>query len=65
MFTDHFQSEKLLAVGSAAKVYRGAEAATGRKILIKALLADNETTHPLKRYKLLQLAPPLMQIRHR
>jgi serine/threonine protein kinase len=64
MFTDHFQSEKLLAVGPAAKVYRGAEAATGRKILIKVLLADDETTHPLNRDKFLQLAPSLMQIKH-
>lgn len=64
MFADHFQPEKLLAVGPAAKVYRGAEPATGRKVLIKALLADHEATHPLDREKLQQLAPSLMQIRH-
>ena len=64
MFADHFQPEKLLAVGPAAKVYRGAEPATGRKVLIKALLADHEAIHPLDREKLQQLAPSLMQIRH-
>lgn len=64
MHSDYFQPEKLLAVGPAAKVYRGVETATGRKVLIKALLADHEATHPLDRERLQMLAPSLMQIRH-
>ncbi len=64
MHSDFFQPEKLLAAGPAAKVYRGVEVATGRKVLIKALLADDEATHPLDRERLQLLAPSLMQIRH-
>jgi serine/threonine protein kinase len=64
MFADHFQPEKLLSVGPAAKVYRGAEVMTGRKVLIKALLADHEATNPLDRERLQLLAPSLMQVRH-
>lgn len=61
---DHFQPEKLLAAGPAAKVYRGVETATGRKVLIKALLAEHEASHPYDREKLQLLAPALMQLRH-
>ncbi|MCX6854023.1 MAG: protein kinase [Verrucomicrobia bacterium] len=64
MFADHFHPEKLLAVGPATKVYRGSEPATGRKVLIKALLADHEATNPLDRERLQLLAPALMQVRH-
>ena len=64
MHSDYFQPEKLIAVGPAAKVYRGVETATGRKVLIKALLADQEATHLLDRERLQMLAPSLMQIRH-
>lgn len=61
---DHFQPEKLLAAGPAAKVYRGVEAMTGRKVLLKVLLADHEATHPYDREKLQLLAPVLMQPRN-
>lgn len=64
MHSDVFHPEKLLAAGPAAKIYRGVETATGRKVLIKALLADHEATHPLDRERLQLLAPSLMQIRH-
>lgn len=64
MFADHFQPEKILAAGPSAKVYRGVETATGRKVLIKALLPDYETSHPLDRERLQLLAPALMQMRH-
>ncbi len=61
---DHFQPEKLLAAGPGAKIYRGVETATGRKVLIKALLADHEASHPYDRERLQLLAPALMQLRH-
>lgn len=61
---DHFQPEKILAAGPGAKVYRGVEVATGRKVLIKALLADHEASHPYDRERLQLLAPTLMQMRH-
>ncbi|WP_395746457.1 serine/threonine protein kinase [Prosthecobacter sp.] len=61
---DHFQPEKIIAAGPSAKVYRGAETMTGRKVLIKALLPDYETAHPLDRERLQLLAPSLMQMRH-
>lgn len=61
---DHFQPEKILAAGPGAKVYRGIESATGRKVLIKALLADHEASHPYDRERLQLLAPTLMQMRH-
>ncbi len=64
MHADHFQPEKLLAAGPASKVYRGVEAATGRKVLIKVLLEEHETTHSLDREQLQLLAPSLMQMRH-
>lgn len=61
---DHFQPEKLLAAGPGAKIYRGVETATGRKVLIKALLADHEASHAYDRERLQLLAPALMQLRH-
>ncbi|WP_395740498.1 serine/threonine protein kinase [Prosthecobacter sp.] len=61
---DPFQPEKIIAAGPSAKVYRGVETMTGRKVLIKALLPDHETAHPLDRERLQQLAPALMQMRH-
>jgi serine/threonine protein kinase len=64
MHVDHFQSEKIIAAGPSAKVYRGVETMTGRKVLIKALLHDHETAHPLDRERLQLLAPSLMQMRH-
>lgn len=64
MQTDQFHPEKLLAAGPSAKVYRGVESATGRKVLIKALLPDDETPHALDRERLQLLAPALMQMRH-
>ena len=64
MYADAFQPEKLLAAGPAAKVYRGIETATGRKVLLKVLLQENETAFPLDREKLQLLAPLLMQVRH-
>ena len=64
MYPDHFQPEKIIAAGPSAKVYRGVETATGRKVLIKALLQDHETSHPLDRERLQLLAPSLMQMRH-
>lgn len=64
MYADHFQPEKIIAAGPSAKVYRGVELATGRKVLIKALLQDHETAHPLDREKLQLLVPALMQTRH-
>ena len=64
MHADSFQPEKLLAVGPAAKVYRGIETATGRKVLLKVLLQDYEASHPLDREKLQLLAPTLLQLRH-
>jgi|GEM_PF-811220 len=64
MHADAFQPEKLLAVGPAAKVYRGIETATGRKVLLKVLLQDYEAPHPLDREKLQLLAPTLLQLRH-
>lgn len=63
MYADAFQPEKLLAVGPAAKVYRGVETATGRKVLLKVLLHDHEAPHPLDREQLQLLAPALMQVR--
>lgn len=64
MQTDQFHPEKLLAGGPSAKVYRGVETATGRQVLIKALLPDHETPHALDRERLQLLAPVLMQLRH-
>jgi len=64
MHSDFFQPEKLLAAGPAAKIYRGIETVTGRKVLIKALLENHEATHPLDRERLQMLAPSLMQMRH-
>ena len=64
MHADAFQPEKLLAVGPAAKVYRGIETATGDKVLLKVLLQDYEAPHPLDREKLQLLAPTLLQLRH-
>ncbi len=64
MQPDHFQPEKIIAAGPSAKVYRGVETMTGRKVLIKALLPDCETPHPLDRERLQLLAPSLMQMRH-
>lgn len=64
MPVDLFNPEKLLAVGPAAKIYRGVEIQTGRKVMIKALLADHETACPLDRERLQLLAPALMQVRH-
>jgi serine/threonine protein kinase len=60
MHVDLFHSEKLLAVGPAAKIYRGVEIQTGRKVMIKALLADHEAACPLDQL----LVPSLMQVRH-
>lgn len=37
---------------------------TGRKVLLKVLLHDHETVHPLDRERLQLLAPSLMQMRH-
>jgi serine/threonine protein kinase len=64
MSAEQFHPEKLLAAGPAAKVYRGVEMATGRKVLLKALLHADETPFALDREKLQLLAPMLMQIRH-
>lgn len=64
MHVDQFQPEKILAAGPSAKVYRGVETATGRKVLIKALLQDHETVCPLDRERFQQIAPSLMQMRH-
>jgi serine/threonine protein kinase len=64
MQSDFFHPEKLLAAGPAAKIYRGVETATGRKVLIKALLADHEATHPLDRERLQLLVHALLQVRH-
>lgn len=64
MHADQFQPEKMLATGPSATVYRGVEATTGRKVLIKNLLPDAETAHPLDRARLQMLAPSLMQVRH-
>ena len=63
MHDDPFHPEKLIAAGPAAKVYRGVEKATGRRVLIKAL-HDIETPHALDREKLQLLAPALLQVRH-
>lgn len=62
--SDHFQPEKFLAGGPAAKVYRGVEMATGRKVLFKSLLNERESPHALDREQLQLLAPTLMQVRH-
>ena len=64
MQPDQFQPEKIIAAGPSAKVYRGVETMTGRKVLIKVLLQDHETVHPLERERLQMLAPSLMQMRH-
>ncbi|MCF7786199.1 MAG: protein kinase [Prosthecobacter sp.] len=64
MYADHFQPEKIIAAGPSAKVYRGVETMTGRKVLIKALMEEHETAHPLDRERLQLLAPSLMQMRH-
>ncbi|MGV3662095.1 MAG: protein kinase domain-containing protein [Prosthecobacter sp.] len=64
MQTDQFHPEKLLAGGPSAKVYRGVETATGRKVLIKSLLPEHETPHALDRERLQLMAPALMQLRH-
>ena len=52
MHFDAFLCETLLACGPAAKVFRGVEVATGRKVRIKVLLPDSEATHPLDRERL-------------
>lgn len=64
MSAEQFHPEKLLAAGPAAKVYRGVEMATGRKVLLKALLNEHESPHALDREKLQLLIPALMQVRH-
>jgi serine/threonine protein kinase len=64
MHSDLFHPEKLLAAGPSAKIYRGVETATGRKVLIKALLEDHEATHPLDRERLQLLAHSLLHLRH-
>lgn len=64
MHADHFQPETIIAAGPSAKVYRGMETATGRKVLIKVLLQDFDARHPLDREKLQLLAPTLLQVRH-
>lgn len=63
MNEDPFQPEQRIGSGPAAKLYRGVERATGRKILIK-VLHDFETPHALDREKLQLLAPALLQMRH-
>ncbi len=63
MNEDPFYPEKFIAAGPAAKVYCGVEAATGRRVLIKAL-HEIETPHLLDREKLQLLAPALLQVRH-
>ena len=63
MQDDPFHPEQLIAAGPAAKIYRGVEKATGRRVLIKAL-HDIETPHALDREKLQLLAPALLQVRH-
>lgn len=64
MHFDAFLCETLLACGPAAKVFRGVEVATGRKVRIKVLLPDSAATHPLDRERLQLLVPPLLQMRH-
>jgi serine/threonine protein kinase len=64
MSAEQFHPEKLLATGPAAKVYRGVEVATGRKVLLKSLLAEHETPRALDREKLQLLASSLMHVRH-
>lgn len=64
IMSEQFHPEKLLAGGPAAKVYRGVETATGRKVLLKALLHEHESPHALDREKLQLLVPALMHIRH-
>lgn len=64
MHSDLFHPEKLLAAGPSAKIYRGVETATGRKVLIKALLEDHEASHPLDRERLQLLAHSLLHVRH-
>lgn len=64
MHSDAYVPETLIAVGPAAKVYRGVEVATGRKVLIKVLLPEHEAANPLDREQIQLLAPLLMQIRH-
>jgi serine/threonine protein kinase len=64
MYSDAYLPETLIAAGPAAKIYRGVEVATGRKVLLKLLLPETETAHPLDREKLQLLAPLLLQIKH-
>lgn len=64
MHSDLFHPEKLLAAGPSAKIYRGVETATGRKVLIKVLLEDHESAHPLDRERLQLLAHSLLHVRH-
>jgi len=64
MHFDAFLCETLLACGPAAKVFRGGEVATGRKVRIKVLLPEAEATHPLDRERLQLLLPALLQMRH-
>lgn len=64
MHSDLFHPEKILAAGPSAKIYRGVETATGRKVLIKALLEDHEASHPLDRERLQLLAHSLLHVRH-
>ncbi|MES2597951.1 MAG: protein kinase [Verrucomicrobiota bacterium] len=64
MHSDLFHPEKLLAAGPSAKIYRGVETATGRKVLIKVLLEDHESSYPLDRERLQLLAHSLLHVRH-
>jgi hypothetical protein len=64
MHFDAFLCETLLACGPAAKVFRGVEVSTGRKVRIKVLLPEAEAAHPLDRERLQLLVPALLQMRH-
>ncbi|GEP43180.1 serine/threonine protein kinase [Brevifollis gellanilyticus] len=64
MHSDLFHPEKLLAAGPSAKIYRGVETATGRKVLIKVMLEDHESSYPLDRERLQLLAHSLLHVRH-
>ena len=64
MHFDAFLCETLLACGPAAKVFRGVEVATGRKVRIKVLLPEADATHPMDRERLQLLVPALLQMRH-
>lgn len=64
MHFDAFLCETLLACGPAAKVFRGVEVATGRRVRIKVLMPEAEASHPLDRERLQLLTPALLQMRH-